>query len=477
MPKSLKRLRIGLRGQFIVLITLILATLTSLTTYVIIRTEVVNLRKSLTAEAGAFAELATKPIGETYAIYKDSGSVRIEQGIESFMDLSPNISNVVVADTDGKVLFSYKKGLSKPIEADSASANDTKYITNSHGELTRVIRPYIESFGAHRYTLAYDVSNDAINSAVRNLINNVLRFSLAGFILSAILTYQLINRLFLKPIKHVSDTALEISQGSLDKQVEVTRHDEIADLGIAVNTMSATLRADIRRLEELDKLKSEFLMIASHNLRTPVTVIKGNLDLLASTKLPADAQEFAKIANSQASMLGSLAEDMLTISTLELGNNTINKKPGDLTKLAGELADQFRPLITSKKLTLNYKPPLKPINVSMSAMHIKSALTNLLENALKFTQQGSISLALETNGDDAMLSVSDSGIGISSEEQKKLFTKFHRGTSTLIYDYEGAGIGLYVTKLIVSMHSGTISVVSSPEKGSTFTIKLPLIKL
>jgi two-component system phosphate regulon sensor histidine kinase PhoR len=108
-------------------------------------------------------------------------------------------------------------------------------------------------------------------------------------------------------------------------------------------------------------------------------------------------------------------------------------------------------------------------------VHLRSAIYNLLDNALKFTaEQGQIELSLAHVADAIQIVTKDNGVGIAPEEINKLFTKFHRGTSTLNYNYEGTGIGLYLTKLIITEHGGTIAVQSELGKGSTFTITLPL---
>jgi signal transduction histidine kinase len=111
--------------------------------------------------------------------------------------------------------------------------------------------------------------------------------------------------------------------------------------------------------------------------------------------------------------------------------------------------------------------------VVMSDHMMKIVLVNLLENAFKFTKEGSVTLKAYTEQSSIVIQVIDTGIGIPQEEVPKLFTKFHRGTSVMRYDYEGTGIGLYLTKLIVDNHHGTITVDSMPGKGATFTVRLP----
>jgi signal transduction histidine kinase len=172
-----------------------------------------------------------------------------------------------------------------------------------------------------------------------------------------------------------------------------------------------------------------------------------------------------------------LAEDLLTISSIEAGGGKMAKTPADAKQFIDTTVSEFELLATKNQLHWQFTndvPETAKLNLSQSNM--RSALGNLIDNAIKFTKEGGAVRVLADVQDGRLaFSVNDTGIGITPEEMPKLFTKFHRGTSTAQYDYEGAGIGLYLAKLIVTEHGGEVAVKSDPGKGTTFTVYLPLL--
>ncbi len=468
--------RITLRTQFILLIVLGLSLLFVIVTVVVARQTTKNLRAGLVSQSKSFAALATKPIGDTFVTYQDSGRIKIIQQVEKFTDLDSSISNVSVVDISGKTLYEQQDGSNVTVSPAQASSFDTVYITEK-GKLTRVITPYIEDFGAHRYSLVYDISYKAIDQSIHQLTVGIIELALAALILSIFIAYFLINQLFLGPIRLVSNAAIEISEGNFDLKIEPKRNDEIGDLASSVNTMADALKADIQKLKEVDAIKTEFMMIASHNLRTPLTIIQGYLDtLLLSKELPEGVRSTVEVVAASGNRLSVFAEDILTVSRLEAGENVMNQREKiDLGDLLGKIAKDFTALAKENKLEFKVDLPDHPCYTVISMPHIRAAIWNILDNALKFTKEGSVTLKLAVAEGKAMISVTDTGVGIDPEEVPKLFTKFHRGTSTYQYEYEGTGIGLYLTKLIVDQHGGTIAVDSQLGKGTTFLVTLPIV--
>jgi two-component system, OmpR family, phosphate regulon sensor histidine kinase PhoR len=237
--------------------------------------------------------------------------------------------------------------------------------------------------------------------------------------------------------------------------------------------MAGALKSDIDKLKQLEKMKNEFLMIISHNLRTPLAVIENYLELINKS---AD-QQFKKLLEPiRASVirLHGFAEDIITVSEMEASYNplklTLQPIKGLLDSVSKEFSDQAR----QKNISFEAKIETN-CNVLLNQPGLRNALWNLLDNAYKFTLQGGkIVLNATDDGRNVHISVSDNGPGIKTEEINKLFTKFHRGSSTLRYDYEGSGIGLYLSRIIINQHQGDISVNSTEGKGAVFTITLPV---
>jgi signal transduction histidine kinase len=286
--------------------------------------------------------------------------------------------------------------------------------------------------------------------------------------------------LFIRPLREVSRSADIISAGNYNQQI--TTHagsrDEIGKLAQAVNRMADSLKGDIIKLKELDKMKSEFMMIASHNLRTPLAIMRDYMDMAKDAQTVKELKAVVAATQDSVVRLNLLSEDLLTISTLETGTDVIKKTPTEAAKFIDSAVSEFELLAAKKKLRWRYKNGLPAdARLDLAQANMRSALGNIIDNAIKFTDKGGlIDVTADASGGRLVFKVHDTGIGISPGEMPKLFTKFHRGTSTYTYDYEGAGIGLYLTKLIVEKHGGQVSVDSEVGEGSTFTVSLPLAK-
>lgn len=472
----MRKLRVGLQTQFILLIVAGLSVMFALVAIVVIRISTSNLRNSLINESKSFAALSAKPIGDTFVTYQDSGTVKIVQQVDKFISLDTDISNVGVVDVSGKLLYQQHENAGDVTANQSEAGSFDPIYTYQGNKLTRIITPYIEDSGAHRYSVVYSVSYATIDSIVRELANGIVGLAFMALLSSILIAYLLISRLFLKPLGQVSSSAIEISKGNLDHKIEPKRNDEIGDLAVSVNSMAEALKADIRKLKEVDAIKSEFMMITSHNLRTPLTVIQGYLEVLqGNEQLPKAAQDLVAVLRASSSRLAAFAEDILTVSRLETGENvTTHREQTDLAQLLKAIAADFAILAKQKGIEFRSIIGDTACNVLISTPHIRGAIWNLLDNALKFTKEGSVTLELSQTSNHATITVSDTGEGIAPEEIPKLFTKFHRGTSTLVYNYEGSGIGLYLTKLIIDQHGGLIEVSSELGKGTIFTVQLPL---
>lgn len=472
MYLSIQR-RFGLQARFIGLILILLTTIFAVIAFVLIDINTNSLRSDLQDRSKAFATLATTPIGNAYQTYQDSGTYLIGKQISSFQALDPTIANISIVDLSGNVVFSMD-GSPESVSARDAGAFDPVYKYQA-GTVSRIIYPYIGASGRHSNAIVYDISSAEIDMEVHQLEQSILLYSIIGLVASAVVTYVFINRMFLRPIKQLRDQAMVIAAGHYDGQIPHDRHDEIGDLAGSVNQMAESLKADIQKLKEVDQIKTEFMMIASHNLRTPLTVINGYLEMAKTQALSEELRMMLQSIEANSQRLGIFAEDLLMISGIESGQKIFTSERMSVNDLLSSTIKEFTVLAEEKKVALRSHVETEHAEIFGSKPHLRGAVWNLLDNALKFTKEGgTIDLKLTRIDNNIQISVTDTGAGIPPEEISKLFTKFHRGTSTLTYNYEGTGIGLYVTKLIVTEHHGTIAVTSEPGKGSTFTIILPV---
>ena len=468
-------MRLGLRARFILLISIVLLCLFTAGAFLLIRNVQTSQVNDLNRESKAFAALATKPVGDTYTIYKESGSVRVQQEVQQFTDLDSNVSSVRIVGLDGQVLFPLPSSPSANVSAGLVETFTSSYSTNSSGLITRVIQPYFDDANEHPFSIVYTVSDTELAQNIAQQEIDIVVFSVIGLIASAVAAFQLISRVFLIPVERMSQTAMLISGGNYDRQMKGDRNDEIGDLARSVNQMTETLKSDIQKLQEVDRLKNEFIMITSHNLRTPLTIIDGNVDLLKTSKLDAQTSAMVAAIEDSSRNLGVFAEDMLTIASIENGAAVLSLKSTPLPNIFKGLQEEVNALAEDKKIHLNWQLEAGTVTIEASEVHLRDAIRDILDNAIKFNKEGGqVSVVAKQLDRHLVISVTDTGIGISPEELPKLFTKFHRGTSTLTYNYEGTGIGLYAAKLIVEAHHGTLEAHSEFGKSSTFTISLPV---
>ncbi len=241
-------------------------------------------------------------------------------------------------------------------------------------------------------------------------------------------------------------------------------------------------RVQLAAAQEAVRVREEFLSIASHELKTPITVIKGYTQMLAAriSRPGTDPKRVTQIIGElqeQARRLEMLVVDLLDGARIQQGRLDLRPEPVDLASLARRLLTRFEqmPERTNRHRLVVQGPEM--VTGNWDPARLDQALTNLVSNALKYSPDGGeVCLRLrDVDSGHVEVAVSDQGIGISEEEQKKLFQPFSRGGATR--SIHGTGLGLYLTSRIVEQHGGTITVTSTPGCGSTFTIRLPRTQL
>ncbi|MCK5112194.1 MAG: PAS domain S-box protein, partial [Thermoplasmatales archaeon] len=247
-------------------------------------------------------------------------------------------------------------------------------------------------------------------------------------------------------------------------------------IGIECTLRDISERKKIEReLKQSEKLRTEFMNIAAHELKSPVTPIKGYLELIESDK---DADEkirnWARIGMRNAERLMHLINDILDVSRLDTDTMRFNMEKCDLTEIFDDAIEDIEPDIENKNLIFIKKIPENLSKIVCDKYRLSQVLKNLLGNSIKFTDYGSITLMAEEKEKHLFIYVEDTGIGISSDETKRIFTKFYQAYTGEDRKNEGTGLGLFICKEIVKKHNGEIWAESKVGKGCKFTIKLPI---
>jgi signal transduction histidine kinase len=232
-------------------------------------------------------------------------------------------------------------------------------------------------------------------------------------------------------------------------------------------------------IQEANRLKTEFVSIVSHELRTPLTSIQGYADLLLEDeRIVGEERESLTIVRKNADRLLGLINDLLDLSRIEAGRVDLHRTSLDLTRLISEVARSLRPLIEAKQqqLRLDLGDALPVVWADQD--RVTQILTNLISNAHKYTLvEGSITVAARRDDGFVRVDVSDTGVGLSPEDQAQLFTKFFRAHDRSPQAGGGTGLGLVITRLLVELHGGRITVSSAPGQGSTFSFSLPALEV
>lgn len=312
-----------------------------------------------------------------------------------------------------------------------------------------------------------------INPVVEKLFRVTAEEAVGRNVIEVIRNYEL-ERLIRKALEENIHQAVEMSFLMPDPRifrvqlVPLRRGEEMAGIVVVLR--------DISELRRLEQMRSEFVANVSHELRTPLTSIRGFTETLLDGALedPTVARHFLQIIHDEAERLTRLINDLLSLSTLESRRREPNRKLLDWHRLVGEVVSMLAPLVQGKNLEVEVKvaedlPPVPADRDMMGQM-----LINLLDNAIKYTPDGGkIKVAVWGEGDNLVLQVADTGIGIPPESLPRIFERFYRADKARSRELGGTGLGLAIVKHIVEAHGGRIEVESRVNGGTSFTVYLP----
>jgi two-component system phosphate regulon sensor histidine kinase PhoR len=241
-------------------------------------------------------------------------------------------------------------------------------------------------------------------------------------------------------------------------------------------TGAVVLFHDITELKRADEIRRDFVANVSHELRTPLSILRGYIEtMLDDPKMPrAECARILEVMDQHSKRLGLLANDLLTLAQLESGSSTLQLSEIDLAQFFDGLAGDWKKKFATKALKVVIDLPANFPSIRADETRLREVFDNLLDNAVKYSNsKGEIRLGAERHGSEIVLSVTDDGIGISSEDVPRIFERFYRADKARSRELGGTGLGLSIVKHIAQLHGGSVEAESQPGKGATIRISLP----
>ena len=406
-------------------------------------------------------------------------------------------SDVFVCDTEGKIILCKEQTGRLPYYSAQMVCNEHENMTISDGIIQSVYENgtavssivinnkscYIVGTAITASTYAQEKTGSGniigsvfavVESGTTDLVEAVIKMFTyisavclsVGFLLIWLLTKRMIT-----PLQQMSVAAKRFAVGDFSYRVNVAGNDELADLGIAFNDMADAL-------DKLESSRRSFVANVSHELKTPMTSIAGFIDGILDGTVPKEKHDYyLKIVSDEVRRLSRLVVAMLNMSKMESGDFEMNPKNYNISDQIIHILLTFEQNIDKKHIEIRGLDNIRPHRVHADTDMIYQVIYNLFDNAVKFTNtDGYIAIAVTEGAEMVQVSIKNSGEGIKSSELPRLFERFYKVDKSRSLDANGAGLGLYIVKMMVEMHGGRIWAKSDSETEAEFIFTLPKAK-
>jgi signal transduction histidine kinase len=300
-------------------------------------------------------------------------------------------------------------------------------------------------------------------------ISNLLVLLCMGTFVVILAVVFVLSEVIISPLKRVLRVVNLMGEGHLNQRIELRGRDEFALLADAFNNMND-------KLEQVDKTREEFVSNVSHELKTPLSSMKVlSESILLQDGVPVEMyREFLQDINSEVDRMTSIVNDLLNLVKLDQRDKPLNIKLTEINKMIEDIMRRLYPLAEKKGVELICEE-IRKVIISADEMKLSLAISNLVENGIKYTQNGgTVKVTIDADHQNAFITVTDTGIGIAEDEQGKIFTRFYRVDKTRDRDTGGTGLGLSITHSTVLLHNGAIRLTSKEGEGTTFVVRLPI---
>ena len=378
---------------------------------------------------------------------------------------SPKKTYIQFSDRRGTAIYrSYNLGTDSLVYSDSVGINATVLTTGwLNGEPIRIALARDKDY---TYLVGYPLQE--VRELLQSLYWIFLVLAPLALAVSVFGGLALANK-SLAPVNDIATRARRITAENLDQTLPVrTPDDEIGRLTLTINEM-------IRRLRDSFAQVRQFSADASHELRTPLTIVRGEIELaLRSVKAPEEYRRVLESTLEEILRLTSIIDNLLTLAKADQGLYRAEFSEVDLKLLVEELYEDSEVLASRKKIRVALETGT-PVTIVGDRGRLRQLFLNLIDNAIKYTGEGgSVTMAVTREDGSAVFRVADTGVGIPPEDIPRIFDRFYRVDKARSREMGGTGLGLSIAKWIAELHRGTIDVASEPQKGSVFTVKLPV---
>ena len=330
------------------------------------------------------------------------------------------------------------------------------------------LKPILDEEGSFRGVIIMITSEQNVNSAIKYVNGIVWSAILLATIISSVVTVIVAKRIIIKPLNEINIAAEKLSKGDVDKRVEIKSKDEIGDLAQSFNIMAESL-------EKVDKNRREFISNVSHELRSPITSIKGFISGILDGVIQKDKENYyLQIVHDEINRLARLVNDLLDISAMEAGKFKLNKSEVDINALIKLCLANLEGKIAAKELNVEVVLENKHQFVSADMDRIIQVITNLLDNAAKYTgKDGNIEVNTKVKANKVYVSVLNDGPKMTEEQIIRIWDRFYKSDKSRT-NKESTGLGLPIVRLILTQHGEDIW-VKNVKDGVEFTFTLTTI--
>ena len=387
-------------------------------------------------------------------------------------------STVLISNRDGKVLLCTDRDeyavLGKTVSSDfMREVGDGNYFgISTLGGLLKErqyvsVSPVVTQGRAVGYVMIY-TPTDAVKEILASNLRVYLLSAMGALILCFAVVYLLTWR-FVRPLREMASATRRFASGDFSARVTVRGKDEVAQLGDALNHMATSLSS-------VEGMRRSFIANVSHELKTPMTTIAGFVDGILDGTVPPEKQAYyLKIVSDEVKRLSRLVRSMLDLSRIDSGELKMKRTRVDLTEIVGSVLISSEQRIESKNITVTGMEDCEPVEMAGDYDWMNQVLYNLLDNAIKFTNEGGcIDIRLQKADGRAVCTIRNTGAGIPASEMPQIFERFYKSDRSRSLDKNGMGLGLYIVRTVIDLHGGEVTVRSVEGEFTEFAFWVPV---